>query len=551
MKTRSAFLILFLLSLAFYVITLQPSLAWGDGIRLQREAITAESFILAEMVDVTFAPDPWPFARLGVAAWDHPLYVIIGHLLVQSLPAADPLWLVNFLSALFAAGSVVLFFRWCLNHTNAFAGALFATLSLALSHTFWWHAVTPEVYTLFTFLLLLAITFYEAYEERRRPAYLYAAALALGLGAANHLLALLALPALMVERFLVGRWALRPAAERGSAVGLGDWRVFLRRRALPAALFFVLGFSPYLIQLLRLLRTFPLGQVMGPAVGATFLQGSLALAPSTLGQSLLSYVIFLFYQFSPLGVALGLYGWWVGHRSARRLWMRALALYGVYLAFGLLYRVSDQFAFFLGSHLFWAVAIGMGLARLAKRFSRSRRRWLAGAMALHVVAMPLLYATAPSLLRASGVTEETFGIPQIGTGARDGLAYYLDPNKRGDRAAYDFGRQTLQHLPPDALIVAQWYVDTDEYFVFRYFVAVEGLRPDVEVAGWPTVDPFSFNPRLALQKIATALPQRPVYLASLSEEFYAAPALAQRYCIVPQHNLYRVYQRGQMDNCLH
>ena len=60
--------------LAFYPITRQPSLAWGDGIRLQREVVTVESVILVDMVElalneaarVDFADDPLPFARLYV-----------------------------------------------------------------------------------------------------------------------------------------------------------------------------------------------------------------------------------------------------------------------------------------------------------------------------------------------------------------------------------------------------------------------------------------------------------------------------------------------------
>ena len=82
MKTKFIAFLLFLAVLGFYLLTMQPSLAWGDGMRLQREVITAESFILAEIVDVEFPPDPFPFARLGVAAWDHPLYVMLGHGLV-------------------------------------------------------------------------------------------------------------------------------------------------------------------------------------------------------------------------------------------------------------------------------------------------------------------------------------------------------------------------------------------------------------------------------------------------------------------------------------
>lgn len=536
MKPSRLAIALFLSSLLFYTITLQPSLAWGDGIRLQREAITAESFIFAEMVDVTFAPDPWPFARLGVAAWDHPLYVIIGHLLVQSLPALDALWLVNVVSALFGAATVTLLFTWCYRRLNSLLAALFAACALGVSHTFWWHAVTPEVYTLFTCLLLATILLYERYEETSRSRYLHGAAFTLGLGAANHLLALLVLGAWVLIR--LGQW-------RSAGWEIGDWRSHINLQSLISSLFyFLLGFSPYLIQLLRLLRTFPLSEVLGPAVGATFLQGSLALTPGDLAQSILSYVIFLFYQFSPVGVALGLVGLWQGRRLAPDFWRAALALYVVYVSFGLVYRVSDQFAFFLGAHLFWAVAMGIGVVHLVKRFAAARRRWLALGLALNVLLMPALYAAAPRALRAAGVTETSFGIPQVGNGVRDGLNYYLNPNKRGDRQATVFGRDVLQRLPPQALVIAEWYVDTDEYFILRYFIAVEGMRPDVEVAGWPTVDPFQFDPRLAVRRVEEAVQERPVYLASLSNGFYASEILLQRYCIVPQDHLYRLYISG-------
>ncbi len=535
MKSSRLAFVLFVLALLFYTITLQPSLAWGDGIRLQREAITAESFIFAEMVDVTFAPDPWPFARLGVAAWDHPLYVMLGHVLVQSLPSVEPLWLVNFVSAFSGAGTVALFFYWCVRRLESLPAALFAALALGVSHTFWWHAATPEVYTLFTFLLLATVLLYERYQETGRQRYLNAAAFALGLGAANHLLALLVVGAWGIKRLGTGHWGL----------GIREWAVNLKS-LISNLFFFLLGFSPYLIQFLRLLRTFSVSEVMGPAVGATFLQGSLALTPGLLAQSVVSYLVFLFYQFSPLGVALGLYGWWRGRRRrpklASQFWRAALALYVVYLGFGLVYQVSDQFAFFLGAHVFWAAAMAMGAAQLIERLAPSKQRWLVAALALNVVLMPVVYAVAPATLRAAGVTETAFGIPQVGNGVRDGLNYYLNPNKRGDQEAYDFGEEVLQQLPPQSLVVAEWYVDTDEYFILRYFIAVEGVRRDVEVAGWPTVDPFQFEAQLAAQRVDEALPQRPVYLASLSDSFYGAANLLQRYCIVREDHLYRVYE---------
>jgi hypothetical protein len=305
----------------------------------------------------------------------------------------------------------------------------------------------------------------------------------------------------------------------------------------------LIGFAPYWLQFARLLRTFTLAEVVGTAVGTTFLQGSMALSLPVLGQSVISYLIFLFYQFLLVGVLVGLYGWLAGRDAYRMLWNKAAAFYLVYFAFGLLYRVSDQFAFFLGAHIFWAVAIGMGIAQLEAQVWPDQRRLLAVVLALPILLTPLFYDAAPDLLRRMGITEEVFGVPQVGSGVRDGLVYYVNPNKYGDVSADAFGRQTLRYLAPDALVVAEWYTDTDEYFVLGYLQAVEGLRPDVELATWTTVDPFSFDPSLAVEVVAEALPQRPVYLASLSAEFYDAPTLLEEYCLVEEDLLYRVYPR--------
>ncbi len=551
MRPKLIAILLFFLTLIFYLYTLQPSLAWGDGIRLQREVVTAESFILAEMVDVEFAPDPYPFARLGVAAWDHPLYVMIGHTLVRLLPGVEPLWLVNAVSAVFGAAAVAMLFLYAQRHLGGWMAALYAAVALALSHTFWWHAATPEVYTLFAFLLLLAIYWYDAYQRGGGERYLLAAAFALGLGAANHLLAFLALPAWGLYWLLDGRWRRPwPRPNRHTFLLLGG-----------CLLLFFAGFAPYWIQALRLLRTFPPEMLLGPAIGTTFFRGSLALLPGQLLAGAVSYLIFLLYQFNPLGVGIGVYGWWSGRRHAPRLWKQALALYLVYLLFGLVYQVSDQFAFFLGSHLFWAVAMGMGVsgawgvASAEKESRRLRdlslgewsvgsgewRKWVVVGGWVGVLVMPLVYGGAADVLRAVGVTEEAFGVPQVGVGVRDGLEYYVNPNKRGDTAAYRFGVETLANLPPSAVVLAEWYTDTDEYFVLRYFTVVEGLRPDVEIIGWPAEDPFLFDSGLAVGVVAAELPRRPVYLASLSTQFYDASTLLADYCIVPEHNLYRIY----------
>jgi hypothetical protein len=525
--------ILFALALAFYLYSLQPSLSWGDGVRLQREAITGESFILTELVDVEFAPDPYPFAKLGVAAWDHPLYVILGHTLVRLFPGANPLWMVNLVSAVFGAGAVAMLFLLCYTHTRSLVAALYGSLALAVSHTFWFHAATPEVYTLFAFLLLLSLVLYDRYEREGRRGALIGSAFVLGLGGANHMLAFLALPAALLYHVLAGHFKQKRLKDILADI---DWGLALR-----AGLAFLVGFSPYLIQLARMLRTFPITEVSGPVIGSTFLRGLLSTPISKLLATFPTYLMYLFYQFGPFGVALGIYGFWKGRSAHPRLWQIVVSFYAIYTAFGLAYQVSDQFAFFLGSHVFFAGAMALGAALLMEKLAGALRKWLPVGLALLVIAMPPLYEAVPDWFQASGITDEAFGIPVVGVGVRDGLDFYLNPNRHGDNTAYQFGIETMDALPPDAVVITQWYTDTDEYFVLRYLATVEGLRPDVEIDGWPREELIDFDSNIAVARVESALAEgRAVYLASLSERYYQASTLAARYCVTPQDNLYRV-----------
>lgn len=519
--------LIFLLALAFYFYTLQPSLAWGDGVKVQLETISGESFIQSVLPGELFADDPLPFAKVGVAAWDHPLYVMLGHSLVRLFPHLHTPWLVNALSAVFGAAALTVCFALCYAQTRAYLAPLLAVLAIAVSHTFWFHSVTAEVYTLSVFLLLLSIYFVDRFERAGRLRFLVGGAFVLGLGVANHLMAVLAFPGFLIYFAVAGRTSLKEH--------LTPSRVLL------AGLAFVAGCSPYLVQFARMLRVFSLSEAFGPVVGSVFLRELLATTPEILLSSALTYLMFLAYQFSPIGLIAGVFGFFQRGKETGGLWGKVLAFYLVYTVFGVFYRVSDQFAFFLTSHVFFGISIGLGLQALWLKLPAARRQGLYAACGLLTLALPFLYSRTPVLARSFGVTDEAFGIPQIGTGTRFGLAYYLDPNKRADTEAYEFGRDFFQRAPRDALIIAEWYADTDEYFILRYFAQVEARRPDIEIVGWPLEAPFTFDPRLAVRLVDEQVTERPVYLASLDETFYQASVLANRYCIVPELNLYRVY----------
>lgn len=522
--------LVFLLTTGFYVFTLSPSLAWGDGVKLQTEAITGESFVLAEMPAEEFSPDPYPFSKVGVAAWDHPLYIVLGYALVKTFPHINSLWLVNLISAVFGAASAALTFIIAHRLTSSTAASCYAAFALAVSHTFWWHSSTPEVYTLFIFLLLAAYLLFDEYERTEQNKFLLGGAFFLGLAASNHILAFLAAPAFGLSMFLSKHY---PRFERETL-----------KRAFSIAFGFLAGFSPYIVQFIRVSANLSLDETVGPALGSTFLSRLDFFSPVILGSSLLTYAAFLAFQFGPLGILLGILGVRQVFVSAEPSRRKVFAFFIVFLLFGVLYRVTDQFAFFLTSYVFFAILMAVGANHLLTTLRRNPRFILTLVLFLAILLTPPLYRLVPQIARQNGAGDALLGIPQIGTGLRDGFAYYIDPNKRGDFNAYRFGRETMTSLPPNAVVIAEWYTDTDEYFILRYFHKVEKLRPDIAIFGWPTHDPFTFDSQLVLNVIEDSFPERPVYLASLSEKFYAASALIETYCIVPENNLYRLYEKG-------
>jgi len=536
-KKNLTTLLVFILTTIFYLYTLSPSLAWGDGVKLQSDAILGESFILTEMTSDEFIPDSYPFAKVGVAAWDHPLYVMLGHTIVKTFPFINSLWVVNFISAIFGIASVILVFQLCYQYTGSLFASSYAALALAVSHTFWWNSITPEVYTLFIFLLLLSLYFYEQYEKDNKRITLIYSGFFLGLAASNHILAFLAMPALVLY-FLFSK--------KYKQLDINNVK-----RIILALFGFFAGFSIYIIQFIRVSRSIPLEQLTGSSVGSTFLSSLVNLSSAILAESLITYLLFLTLQFGLIGIILGIVGFRkiiVNHSQSL---YKLIAFFIIFTLFGIFYRVTDQFAFFLTSHVFFAMLMGIGAHQLLMTLKEKPRLILTFILILTIILTPPFYHSIPRIAANNGIDDSFLNIPQIGTGVRNGFAYYLDPYKRGDFNAYNFGIETITNLAPNAVVIAEWYTDTDEYFVLRYFHKVEGLRSDITIYGWPTEDPFSFDSQLVLDVIEDSFPEHPVYLASLSEKFYASSKLIEMYCIVPENNLYRLYEKENNElECL-
>src|SRR5690606_35566772 len=127
----------------------------------------------------------------------------------------------------------------------------------------------------------------------------------------------------------------------------------------------------------------------------------------------------------------------------------------------------------------FTMLMGIGAKYFLATLKEKHRFILIFLLILTIVLTPPFYHAIPRIAASKGIDDSFLKIPQIGTGVRNGFAYYLDPYKRGDFSAHKFGIDTIINLAPNAVVIAEWYTDTDEYFVLRYFHKVDGLRSDI------------------------------------------------------------------------
>jgi transmembrane protein TMEM260 (protein O-mannosyltransferase) len=541
----------------FYLTTLAPSLNWADGARMQLDAMfggsTYWSFDEARQVQT----DGLPFDRLGAAAWDHPLYIIIAQAFI-ALPFAEPLYAINLMSAFFGVLALVVVFAINLDLTdNPWMSALGA-LALAVSHTFWFHAVTSENYTLHIFFMSLLIWLSLQWMRIQKTGTLLWFMFIAGLGLANHIMLgltfvplcvfLVAVTQVSGERQIGLRLLVSPKQYRGFARKLG-LRNFLISMGL-----FVLGLAPWWIQFLRMTRLlgFPLTLRIAfgfPWLGARMHAGS----PAELLTHLLQYAGWLLLQFMLIGVVFGIYGFWKMRRSQPAATRLFLTLMAIHILFSANYSLADQFDFHLPSYLFFSFGITWGLVDLWQRIENNPALttpgWRIGlsALALLVILTPIqLYAMAPALMRSLGYTEERLKIPPIGQNSRDAFDYFLNPNSRGDDSASRFARSTLSQLAPNALVFTPKPSDQETYVVLRYVQLIEAQRPDVHLE-LMLFDPADDIRQGILQLALSQASCRPEYLASLNPNVYPLEALRDSFEIIPEANLYRILPRKSLQ----
>jgi hypothetical protein len=465
-------LALFIVVLLFYVITLAPTVLWGDAAYFQRTAF--EGTLRAD----------------GGGHW---LWLRVAQLFI-GLPWGDMAYRVNLLSAVAAACAVVFVYAGGRALGLTPVAAMVAAVSLAVSHTFWAHAVCAEVYTLFMLLMALQLWLWFSWRSGRAWPILVAVLL-FGLALLGHQMTVLLLPALGLLLWWRRRW-----------LSTGQWLLLL--------LFFVVGMLPFfavvkwqmagedLLTGIRLYFTHS---------GEDFRHALFDFSLGSLPRDAVMWVGLLGLQFVGLAGLSGLWGWIDMVRKGRStLWLVLAVLYATGVLFAFSYHVNDQYVFYLPSYLVFAFFVGRGWQAVSTARSWASRQCAGALCVVLLIIVPIVvYDGAVRVLVAMDANPiDVRELP-----GREPNRFFLWPAKNGYSGAADYGRSVLETLPRDSILIA----DYTPMEPIRYFQSVEGLRPDVRTR---------YSGKNLARVIAQYPPESAIFFADDNPDYYDLKSLS-------------------------
>ncbi|MCA9918116.1 MAG: ATP-binding cassette domain-containing protein [Anaerolineales bacterium] len=446
-----------LVALGVYLRTLAPDILYGDSSEFQTLAYT-----------------------LGVA---HPtgysVYMFMARLF-GFLPIGTLAWRVNLLSAVAAAGTVAGVYLLGCYVTKRRVAAVFGSLALLVSYTFWSQAVIAEVYTVGTLWWVLVMLALWHWGERpfTRQWWLFAAALLSGVSLGLHLYSVLIAPAALF--YFV--WIVR---------GRDDWRrlavMGMAGTAVGLALFLL---SFYAIDVRQSVTgydytaQYPSGTAWGVTAAdmqtvwqrlyqsITAPQWQAAMFPGGVGFMASRFAGYLFrllaFEFGLISLVAAVVGWRSIRRQNRQIANFLLVGFLTILILVINYEPGDKHIFYLPTYITLVVAAMAGFDRLlarAEQWSWTQKRWGQTAVILLFVLLIGQHFWPSRLIalaegKASFVTE-TYPYPV------DDLA---EPRQYAEAIA--------DSLPDDAFVMLEWRT---LYAVF-YVTAVEQGRTGIEMA---------------------------------------------------------------------
>ncbi|MEN9680765.1 MAG: hypothetical protein RLZZ627_658 [Pseudomonadota bacterium] len=420
----------FSLALLLYVLTLAPTIGWGDSADLALR-------MKADVEGIYYG-----------RSRSYLLYRTVGHLF-QTIPLGDIGWRTNLMAAFFGAGSVALVYVISLRLALGKAAALAAAISLAVGHSFWFMSVTAEVYTFNIFIILMALWMYLDWLENRSPVFFLLLMVFVGLAASHH----------VTGWFLSGCFLLAVLIDRKR----------------PSLLLLILGLMLLwlgsVFYWLRLRDALDLGIPVPRAYG--FSQYKNQFHSYSLWKSVLDFLIQFLYNFPLAAFFIGIFGVFSSYAGGQLRRLAPLVLFSfIIIAGGISSSIPDKFNVYVLVWPLFSLFVGIGFFYAMEKFSRVK--------AYRQTLLSLLLA-GPILVYGSCVlASHALGIDLTGARTapyRDNATYFLWPPKNGDYGPRIYAEKALAAATQGSVILADYTL----WRPLRYKQIVEEERKDVEI----------------------------------------------------------------------
>lgn len=449
---------------------------------------------------------------LGLAL-SHPLYYMLA-IVAKYVPFGEFAYKVNLVSAIAAAAAVANMYLLVRLWLGRNLPALAAAITLAISHTFWFHAGVAETYTLWTALFTGELIMLLQYIRTGRPDDLYWLGLLNGLAMAVHILALI--PLLCYDAFIFYLLVKRK-------LRMGDLLVVI--------LLWIIGALPYEYLIFETIsRTGDIAGTLASAVFGTRWKGAVlntSLSMQTAGENFL-YILSNFPTPNILLFFVGCFGLFriSSRRAFRNVLLGSMALFFI---FAFRYTVPDRFAFFIPFYCGVSILIGLGVYLLQDQMNRKAFAFLI----IFFSVLPIgVYTAAPMLAKKTHLNIGTRGnIPY-----RNDYEYFLRPWKTLYTGAERFAAEALDAAEQNAVI----YADSTTAGPLLLAQEVEGKRPDVKIVSGSMNSKDA--PKLDAQTIGQLLEKGAIYVVCPRPQ-YCPQFVLDNYDLVQVGILWRVTKR--------
>lgn len=458
---------------------------------------------------------------------NHTIAIVFGWLF-SKLPWGELAFRVNLMSVFFGSIAVVLFYVIAHRVIQRLWAALGITAAVAVMHSMWWHSTIVENYAINAVALMGWLLCLLKDEEEPDSRYYYGACMIAGLSVVNHV---------QMGTLSVGVFAYAILQRNKQDYGLIV-------RWLKMAGFFLIGFLPYLLVLLRDMMSSPDAiKVIYWATGGDFQSRMFDFDPAKVFRPLM--IEFLIQFPSPMLLFAGLGIYYIGETSYYGRANIALTIvFFINTLFFAQFHTWDKFAFLLPSYLciaFWAVVgVRFLLEWVDDRESPFwRPDWapkvkpaVYGLLLFAIGFPPWFYTKLPDWGVDEGFWHTRYN-NNYTFNSHDCATYIANPNKAGWDEVDRFSRLLFDKLPERAAFMDD---DSRVYYPLRnYFQKHYGMRPDVTVmlmntwgfSGWGTTEDAFVN------FVRRNINRRRVFLVSIEHPFVGAIDKLGKSGIVP------------------